>query len=319
MLRFPAALAALVVLTLPLAAQAPSPSAAGIALYDQGRYEEAKHALAPLPNDPQALFTLGRIALVQNEAAKAADYLEKAVAKAPNNASYHFWLGQAYGTQAQSASLFGQASLAKKTQAEFERAVQLDPNNLEAREGLMEYYLLAPGIMGGSDEKALAEAAEIRKRDAFEGHKAFGRIYSHDKKADLARNEYIAAVREQPNAPKTHYHLGTFYLFEKNYKAALEEMDAALKLDPSYMPAVFQIGHLAVLSSSNFARGEESLRRYLAYVPKAGEPPLGRAHYWLGGIYEKQGKKAEAKASYAQALKLNPGAKDVAEAMKRVE
>lgn len=319
MFRFLLALSALAALAFSAAAQTPSPAAAGIALYDQGRYEEARHALAALPNDPQALFTLGRIALVQNDAAKAADYLEKAVAKAPNSATYHFWLGQAYGTQAQKASLFGQASLAKKTQAEFERAVQLDPNNLDAREGLLEYYLLAPGIMGGSDDKALAQATEIRKRDAFEGHKAFGRIYAHDKKLDLARNEYIAAVREQPNAPKPHYHLGAFYLLEKNYKAALEEMDAALKLDPNYMPAVFQVGHLAVLSSSNFARGEESLRRYVAYAPKSGEPPLGRAYYWLGGIYEKQGKKAEAKGNYAQALKLNPGAKDVAEAMKRVE
>ena len=319
MFRFPTALGALALLLLPVAAQTPAPSAAGAALYDQGRYEEAKHALLPLPNDPQALFTLGRIALVQNDAAKAADYLEKAVAKAPNNANYHFWLGQAYGTQAQRASLFGQASLAKKTQAEFERAVELDGNNLDARSGLMEYYLLAPGIMGGSDDKALAQATEIRKRDAFEGHQAFGRIYAHDKKMDLARNEYIAAVREQPSSPKTHYSLGTFYLLEKNYKAALEEMDAALQLDASYMPAVFQVGHLAVLSSSNFVRGEESLRRYVAHAPKAGEPPLGRAYFWLGGIYEKQGKKAEARANYAQALKLNPGAKDVAEAMKRVE
>ena len=49
------------------------------------------------------------------------------------------------------------------------------------------------------------------------------------------------------------------------------------------------------------------------------EPPLGRAYYWLGGIYEKQGKKAEAKANYAQALKLNPGSKEVQEAMKRVQ
>lgn len=317
--RFLTAMAASLALMLPLAAQTPAPVAQATSLFEQGRYEEAKRTLAPLAADPQALFLLGKIALIQGDAAKSADFLEKAVAKTPSNSNYHYWLGQAYGTQAQKASLFGQASLAKKTQAEFERAVQLDANNLEAREGLMEYYMIAPGFMGGSDDKALAQATEIRKRDAFEGHKAFGRIYAHDKKMDLARNEYIAAVREQPNAPRTHYWLGTFYLAEKNYKAALEEMDAALKLDPNYMPAVFQVGHLSVLTSSNFVRGEESLRRYLAYKPQAGEPPLGRAYYWLGGIYEKQGKKAEAKANYAQALKMNPGSKDVQEAAKRVE
>jgi tetratricopeptide (TPR) repeat protein len=320
--RFLRPLLATLALSIPLIAQTPapaqSPAAQGTALFEQRRYEEAKRLLTPLAADPQALFLLGKIALVEGDAEKSQQYLEKAIARNPNVSGYHYWLGQAYGAQAMKASVFGMASLAKKTKAEFERAVQLDPNNLDAREGLMEYYLMAPSLMGGGDDKALAQATEIRKRDAFEGHQAFARIYADDKKMDLARNEYIAAVREQPNAPRSHYYLGTFYMGEKNYKAAFDEMEAALKLDPNYMPAVFQIGHLAVLTSSNFVRGEESLRRYLGYKPQSGEPPVYRAHYWLGGIYEKQGKKAEAKAHYAEALKANPRAKDAQEAIKRL-
>jgi TolA-binding protein len=73
-----------------------------------------------------------------------------------------------------------------------------------------------------------------------------------------------------------------------------------------------------VITNSNFAQGEEALRKYLAYTPKSGEPSHARAHYWLGQIFEKQGKKAEAKASFATSLKLNPNQKDVAEALKRV-
>ena len=48
------------------------------------------------------------------------------------------------------------------------------------------------------------------------------------------------------------------------------------------------------------------------------ELPLYRAHYWLGLILEKSGRKAEAKASYATSLKLQPEQKDVTEALKRV-
>jgi tetratricopeptide (TPR) repeat protein len=299
---------------LPLAAQ----TQLGVSLFEQGRYEEAKRALSTDKNDPQALTTLGRIALVQNDYDSATDLFEKAVAKKPNDAEAHYWLGEAYGSQAQQANLFKQASLASKTKAEWERAVQLDPNHIEARMSLVEFYLIAPGIMGGSDEKAKQEASEIRKRDSFAGHRAFARIYSHAKSNDLARKEYLDAVREQPNVPKTHYWLGLLYLTEKNFKASLEEMDAALKIDPGYMPAVFQVGHLAVLSSSNFTRGEEALKRYLAYKPKSDEPPIGRAYYWLGGIYEKQGKRAEARQNYTIALKMNPKSNDVAEALKRV-
>jgi TolA-binding protein len=70
--------------------------------------------------------------------------------------------------------------------------------------------------------------------------------------------------------------------------------------------------------TGNFAHGEELLRKYLAYTPKENEPSLARAHYWLGQIFEKQGRKAEAKASFTTSLKLNPAQKDVAEALKRV-
>src|SRR5437016_5012126 len=106
---------ALSLLTLPLTAQTPQ----GVALFEEGRYEDAKRALSAQVNDPQALLTLGRIALLQNDYETAAGFLEKAVAKKPNDPDGHFWLGQAYGSQAQGANILRQASLAAKTKAEW--------------------------------------------------------------------------------------------------------------------------------------------------------------------------------------------------------
>jgi tetratricopeptide (TPR) repeat protein len=139
------------------------------------------------------------------------------------------------------------------------------------------------------------------------------------KDMNAARAEYIAAVKENPTSPKTHYWYAVFLMTgDKNYKGALDEFDAALKLDPAYMPAVFQIGHVAALSGTNYARGEESLQKYLGYKPSGDDPGHHRTHYWLGMIYEKQGKKAEARAQYQASLKLRPTQKDVSEALKRV-
>jgi Tfp pilus assembly protein PilF len=242
------------------------------------------------------------------------------VAQSPNNAEAHYLLGSAYGTQAQHASIFSKPGLARKTQAEFERAVQLDPNYIEARLALVEYDMAAPAFLGGGEQKAIEQAKEIRKRDALGGHRALAFIYGQQKMPDLARKEYVEAVKEQPNSPKAHYWLGISYFIaaDKNYKAAINEFETAVKLDPAYMPAWFQIGHIAALSGTSLQRGEEALQRYLVSMPKNDEPPLYRAHYWLGGIYEKQGKKAEAKASYSTSLRLNPTQKDVAEALQRV-
>ncbi len=264
------------------------------------------------------LIDQGRALMAKRDYEKAAEVLEKAVAATPKSAEAHYLLGGAYGSLAQKASIFSQASLASKTKAQFEEAIQLDPNHLDARMSLIEYYMVAPGFMGGSESKAIEQANEIKKRDSFRGHRAWAFIFNRQKKTDLARNEYIQAVREQPNSPKSHIYLASFYLSEKNNAAAATEIDSAVKADPNYMPVLFWLGRVTVATGTNYPRGEEALRKYLAYAPKQDEPGLHRAHFWLGQIYEKTGRKAEAKTSYTRSLQLVPEQKDVTEALKRV-
>jgi tetratricopeptide (TPR) repeat protein len=276
-------------------------------------------ALIALPLLAQtSLIDQGRAAMARNDADAAATLFEKAVAQNPKNSEAHYLLGTAYGSQAQKAGIFGQASLAGKTKDEFEKAVALDPNLLDARYGLVEFYVMAPGFMGGSYDKAFAQTAEIKKHDPLMAHRAAAFIYTHQQKTDEARNEYLAEVREFPKSARAHIDLGVSYIVAKNYKAASDEFEAAAGVEPAYMPVYFRLGQGAVITNSNYARGEESLRKYLAYAPKSDEPSHARAHYWLGQLFEKQGKKAEAKASFATSLKLNPNQKDVAEALKRV-
>jgi Tfp pilus assembly protein PilF len=270
-------------------------------------------------NDAQALHQLGRDAITHGEPEKAAEYFEKAVALKPNNADYHYQLANAYLSGTAGVGMFKGMSIARKAKAELERAVQLDPNFISARLALLEFYVVAPAMAGGSESAAMEQATEIGKRDAIDGHRAFARVYTAAKKPDLARKEYVGMVKEQPASARAHYFFGVhLMLTEKNYKSASDEFESAVRLDPSYMPAYFQIGHVAVLAANNFARGEETLKKYLAYRPKEEEPSVARAYYWLGGIYEKQGKKAEAKSNYAASLKINPNQKDVDAAMKRV-
>lgn len=291
----------------------------GVALYEQKRYEEAKKVLAPLSGDPEAVKTLGLIALRQNDAERASDLFEKAAELRPSSAEIHFHLGEAYGALAMRASIFKQASLATKVRNEFERAVELDPNLLDARFGLIDFYTMAPGIMGGSAEKAAQQATEIRKRDAYLGHRAFARVYSRQKKVDLARKEWLDFVKEQPQSARAHAALGSFLgMTDKKIREGFEEIDTALHLDPGFMPAWFRLGQLAGESGAQLPRGEEALRKYLAYQPKDNEPDLASAHYYLGMVYEKQGKKAAAKEAYAAAVRLNPSVPPFQEALKRV-
>lgn len=264
------------------------------------------------------LAAAGRAALYGGDHEKAAKLFEEAVKLAPNNAQYHYYLGAAWGELAQKASVFKQATMAGKIREQFEKAVQLDPNFLDARFALIDFYTVAPGFMGGSMEKAQQQANEIKKRNNLEGHRAWARIYGRQKKPDLVRKEMVDAVRENPNSARAHYLLAGVLINEKNWTGALQELETALRLDPNYMPAHYRLGAHAALSGQNHARGEEALRKYLGHKPGDNEPGHAYTWYFIGLIQEKQGKKAEAKASYANAKKLAPNAKDITEALKRV-
>ncbi|MGY8815763.1 MAG: tetratricopeptide repeat protein [Gammaproteobacteria bacterium] len=90
----------------------------------------------------------------------AKDIFEKLVALEPKNSDLHHWLGKCYGRIAETASWIKAMSMAKKTRKAFEKAVALDEKNIDALEDLMQYYLEAPGFLGGSKKKA----NEIEKR-----------------------------------------------------------------------------------------------------------------------------------------------------------
>jgi len=272
----------------------------------------AAESADPIIDQAKALINAG-------QGKKAVEILEKAVAAKPNDARRYYWLGSAYGIAGREASMFKAISIAGKARDAFEKAVELDPNFIDARFLLLEFHLMAPGVMGGDEDKAREHAVEIKKRDAIAGHRAFALIAESKKDLKAARAEYAAAVRESPDSTKPRYWYGVFLMIhEKNYAASGEQFDAALRIDPNYMPAHFQVGHLAALSGVNLARGEEGLKKYIATNVPVENLPIHRAHYWLGLVYEKQGKKVEARSQFRESLRLRPDNKDAKEALKRV-
>jgi tetratricopeptide (TPR) repeat protein len=148
----------------------------GRQLFEKGQLAAAQQFFeSVMKGDPQhaeAAWYLGRICFVGEEYDQAIAWFEKAVQIDGANAAYHLWLGRGYGYRAMRASVWRQFFLARKVRAHFERAVELDPHNVEARADLMAYYLKAPGILGGSLEKARSQAEEIKKRDAERGREA---------------------------------------------------------------------------------------------------------------------------------------------------
>ena len=80
------------------------------------------------------------------------------------------WLGRTWGRRAETASPFVAPFNAAKARDYFEKAVALDPTNRDALGDLFDYYLDAPGFLGGGADKAEALANRIAAIDPPEGH-----------------------------------------------------------------------------------------------------------------------------------------------------
>lgn len=303
------------ILAFPLAlfAQAPQPqpSLTGEQLFESGRYDEAKAVfqaqLARDKNNANALYFMGRVAAAQNNSSEAVDWLEKAVKRNAHSALYHLWLGNSLGDETQKAGKLRQPFLARRVKAEFERAIELDPTLIDAREGLVSFYSMAPGFMGGSMDKAREQANEIVKLNSVRGHLQLATLADRQKDPAAAEREFKAAVAAAPDSVNSYYLLGAFYRRQKRYDDSWATYERLMKLKPDEITVHLSWGGTAAESGQNLERGEREIKFYLVNAPK--DAPVGNisnAHWRLGQIYEQTARKEQARSEYSEALKLNP-------------
>ncbi|MFI5180736.1 MAG: tetratricopeptide repeat protein [Thermoanaerobaculia bacterium] len=141
------------------------------------------------PSDPAQAVAEIRSRMYEKDFDGAVTIGEKSVADHPNSSEIWLWLGRAYGRKAERAVVFSQFALARKCKSAFEKAVALDPKNVNARSDLISYYLQAPGIVGGSLEKAKEQAAAILQVDPERGRIALERIRQREKNPTRTERE----------------------------------------------------------------------------------------------------------------------------------
>ena len=227
-------------------------------LLREKKITEAESAVTALvaanPKEADAYALLGSVCTAKGDGDAAVKACEKAVELAPTSSEYQLQLGDACGLAVQTAGMFSKMSLGKKCLAAYEKAVELDPKNLVARNSLMTVYQQAPAMMGGGIDKAYAQAAEIKKLDATHGHIAYA----------------------------------TLYTGEKKFTEAFAEFDEALKAAPDNYDALYQFGKLTALTGERIDRGMEALKKCLTLPPPAGSPRHEAAQWRLGNLWEKK-------------------------------
>jgi tetratricopeptide (TPR) repeat protein len=315
-------LAAIVMATTSVARGVDNPLAPAIAQYDAGRYAEAQRSFAAYatahPSDGDAAYWNGRALLALKQPEQAIEALEQAAKLLPRRSDVFLALCQADGTAAQAASLLHAAGLARRSRTACETALALDGGNLDAREFLVQFHLIAPGLMGGSVDEARKQADEIGKRDTARGAMACAQIAQHDKDLRGAERILLEALQHDATSTRLRLSLGQLYQAEKKWDAAFAAYDALLAQNGDDWLALYQVGRTAALSGQRLDRGAAALRRYLGHPPTENEPPLANAHYRLGMVLERQGDRAGARTEYQAALRLDPRLDDAKTALTKL-
>lgn len=288
------------------------------------KYEDAKAevraALKRNEKDDVSLHCMGAILIESGDSKGSIEWFEKAIDANPNSSPHHLWLANALGDQADHTSKIKLPFLARRIKGEFDKASQLDPSSIDARHGLIEFYSQAPGVMGGSMDKAKEQAREITKLSAWRGHYEMGRLFDREKDVAGAEKEYAAAVTAMPDSTAPYLYLASFYRRQKRWDDALKTYETALQHRPDANGLRLNIAYTLNQSGQNLDRAERETRAWMATAPSdAPKVNVATAHYLLGQFAEKAGKKDVAKSEYQQALALVPNHGDAKRALEALK
>ncbi|MFL5483236.1 MAG: tetratricopeptide repeat protein [Gemmatimonadaceae bacterium] len=265
-------------------------------------------------------FGAGRAAVLAGDYDNAIPQLERAVELNESNADYHYWLGRAVYEAAPRASKLRMPGMARRVRNEWERAVTLDGNQVDARAGLAEWYAMAPGFMGGDKAKAREQASEIAKRNPMRGAMARGVIASHEDNWPAEVEAYQQAIVFAPDTAAAYVALADEYARTNRIDSAFVTIARYASRRPTDPWRLYYFGRFAGSTGQRLEEGEQALRQFLGAPPPAlTAAGLSRARYWLGKIAERRGNRQLAGEQYQSALQANPAnytAKQALEALK---
>lgn len=291
--------------------------------YEKGDYNHAietlKVAAEKEPDNGEIQLLLLKSYLESDQFEDAAKSGERAVAIDGKNSVYHQLLGEAYGGIADHASMLSAYSWARKTQKEFQTAVELDERNFDAAQDLIEYDCTAPGMVGGGEDKGHQLIQKLMSLDAAEGHFGLGVCKAVKKDYAGADAEYAKALESKPKTADRIYDIGDYFMQRGQGDKLLEVAAAGEALAPKDPRGEYYRAIGWILRGEKYGDAEKLMKEYLdAWPLRWTYPRLWEAHYWLGRLYAAQKNAAGAKSEYETALKLNPKYKRAKEGLKQL-
>lgn len=251
-------------------------------LYKRTEYEAALKLLAGTHQKDAPVYALiGQSYYMQGEMKKATESLEKAVALDSGNSDYYLWLGRAFGRRAETSSFVTAPGYASKARNAFERAVQLNPRNTEAISDLFEYYMEAPGFLGGGLDKAANLASRMAAINPSEGAWAQARLAEKRKQFTTAEQQLRRAADLAPRQVGRVIDLAKFLARNGRYQESDEIFQKAEAIAPDSPAVMFERASTYIRAHRNIDLAKQLLKRYLTASLTPDDPPRREAEALL--------------------------------------
>lgn len=290
----------------------------GIKLINQRKYSEAQSffetAIQRNKKDAEAYYFLSIALMLQQKFDDAQDAVEEAIDLNENISKYHITRGNILGQKAMNANVISQGFLAPKIKNAYLRASELDPSNVEARIALYRYYVMAPGIMGGSEEKAFEQATAIVKLNPYRGHFLLSNYYAQVKKDTAEAEKQIKkAIAVKPDTGDGYKRLGYLFMNQRRFSDAYNQMKKYIELEPKNPDS-----HDSYADVLKFEQKyDQAVEKYLFAL--SIDKSFSSSIFSMAECYELQGSKQKAKETYQWFLTVEPQGRRAESAQKKIK
>lgn len=246
-------------------------------LYKRTDYAGSLASIDAKANDAASYFLRGQDHFMMGDFKKSVDDLQKATALDARNGEYMDWLGKAYGKRAETGNPLLAPSNASKARQAFERAVQLDPKNSEALSDLFDYYLEAPGFLGGGFDKAARVADQMTAVDPAEAYFSKAQLAQKTRQFGMAEQHLRQAIALAPHQVGRWIDLAKFLAKEGHLQESDQAFAEAQKVAPDAPKVWFARADSYIQQKRNLQEAKALLEKYVHANITVDDPPKQEA------------------------------------------
>lgn len=244
----------------------------GVTAFNNGHYSEAETYFLLKLKEPalknESLMYLSRIAMEKSNADTAIKYIEQALTLEPNSVDEFILSGNIYCGQAQKSSIFTALKLAKTCIAQYDAAVNMAPENIEALVSAIKFHLNAPSIAGGSTKRGNELLDRLSRLSPEDADTCRLPLVEKEKGADSALALADELSKKGFKSAENQYQIAHYYKEKKLYTKAQPLFEPLLNWKETPKNKWFvndswlQLGEIYLTEGKDLAQGVKLIENY---------------------------------------------------------